>query len=175
MSSKSIQLPFGAVRDRSKEKLIKLILLPNYRKDVLFDQLPYLSYLKNPAIKDVIKDSIMDNLNLRKYLLATVLLKDCIQDSLNITAVVGKLNNASARRALDTKYPSVMKKSNPIDNFYKDKAKFDSQNPIIGTLLTQIQSGKTKTEKAIENQLKGVPSMMMIILLLHLLLLIVLF
>ena len=59
----------------------------------------------------------MDNLNLRKYLLATVLLKDCIQDSLNITAVVGKLNNASARRALDTKYPSVMKKSNPIDNF----------------------------------------------------------
>ena len=166
MSSKSIQLPFGAVRDRSKEKLIKLILLPNYRKDVLFDQLPYL--------KDVIKDSIMDNLNLRKYLLATVFLKDCIQDSLNITAVVGKLNNASARRALDTKYPSDMKKSNPIDNFYKDKAKFDSQNPIIGTLLTQIQSGKTKTEKAIENQLKGVPSMMMIILL-HLLLLIVLF
>ena len=174
MSSKSIQLPFGAVRDRGKEKLIKLILLPNYRKDVLFDQLPYLSYLKNPAIKDVIKDSIMDNLNLRKYLLATVFLKDCIQDSLNITAVVGKLNNASARRALDTKYPSDMKKSNPIDNFYKDKAKFDSQNPIIGTLLTQIQSGKTKTEKAIENQLKEVPSMMMIILL-HLLLLIVLF
>ena len=32
------------------------------------------------------------------------------------------------------------------------------QNPIIFTLLTQIQSGKAKTEKAIENQLKGVPS-----------------
>ena len=51
-----------------------------------------------------------------------------------------------------------MKKSNPISAVIKDKAKFDTQNPIIGSLLTQIQSGKTKTEKAIENQLKGAPS-----------------
>ena len=51
-----------------------------------------------------------------------------------------------------------MKKSNPISVVIKDKAKFDTQNPIIGSLLTQIQSGKTKTGKAIENQLKGAPS-----------------
>ena len=69
----------------------------------------------------------------------------------------GKLNDASVRRALDTKYGLVMKKSNPIDVVFKDKAKFDTQNPIIGTLLTQIQLGKTN-EKAIENQLKGAPS-----------------
>ena len=37
-----------------------------------------------------------------------------------------------------------MKKLNPIDVAFKDKAKFDSQNPIIGTLLTQIESGKLK-------------------------------
>ena len=61
MSGKSIQLPFGVVRDKSKEKSIKLSLPPNYRKDVLFDQLPYLGHLKNPAIKDVIKDDIIDN------------------------------------------------------------------------------------------------------------------
>ena len=75
----------------------------------------------------------------------------------------GKFNSAAIRRAFDTKYPSVMKKSNPIDVFFKDKAKFDTQNHIIGTLLTigtllkgaptQIESGKTRNEKAIENQL----------------------
>ena len=59
---------------------------------------------------------------------------------------------------LDTKYPSVMKKSNPIDVVFKDKAKFDTQNPIIGTLLTQIESEKSKTEKAVDNQLEGAPS-----------------
>ena len=61
MSGKSIQLSFGVVRDKSKVKLIKLNLPPNYRKDVLFDQLPYLGHLENPAIKDVIKDGIVDN------------------------------------------------------------------------------------------------------------------
>ena len=63
---KSIQLPYGVVREKSKEKLIKLNLLPNYRKDVLFDLLPYLGHLlENPAIKDVIKDGIVGNLSLK--------------------------------------------------------------------------------------------------------------
>ena len=66
----------------------------------------------------------------------------------------GKFNDASVRRALNTKYLSVMKKSNPIDVVFKDKAKCLKQNSIIGTLLTQIQSGKTN-EKAIEKQLRG--------------------
>ena len=95
---------------------------------------------------------------MQKYLLATGILKDSIQDSLDMIVTDGKFNNVSVRRVLDTKYLSVMKKANPIDNVFKDKAQFDTQNPIIGTLLTQIQSGKTKSEKAIENQLKGAPS-----------------
>ena len=48
-----------------------------------------------------------------------------------------------------------MTKPNPVEVVFKAKAKFDMQNSIISTLLTQIQSGKTKTEKAIENQLKA--------------------
>ena len=158
MLGKSIQLLFGVVRDKSKKKSIKLNLPLNYRNDVLFDQLAYLGHLENPAIKDVIKDDIVDNLSLQKYLLVTGILKDSIQDSLDMIVINGKFNNASASRALDTKYPLVTKKSNPIDVVFKDKSKFDTQNPIIGTLLIQIQSRKTKTEKAIENQLKGAPS-----------------
>ena len=37
MSGKSIKLPFSVVKGKSKEKLIKLNLLPNYREDVLFN------------------------------------------------------------------------------------------------------------------------------------------
>ena len=47
---------------------------------------------------------------------------------------------------------------NPVGFAFKDKAKFDAQTPIIGTLLTQIELGKSKNEKATENQLKGAPS-----------------
>ena len=60
MSSKHIQLYFGVVRDKSKEKSIKLNLGLNFRKNVLFDQLPYLADPENPAIVDVIKNGIVD-------------------------------------------------------------------------------------------------------------------
>ena len=51
-----------------------------------------------------------------------------------------------------------MKTSNPIDIAFKDKAKLETQNHIIGSFLTQIQSGKANAENAIENQLKSAPS-----------------
>ena len=156
MLGKSIQLPFGVVRDKSKEKLIKLNLPLNYRKDVLFNHLPDLGYLGNPAIKDVPRDGVIDNIALQKYLLATGLLKDSIQNSLDMIVTNGKFNNARIRRALDTKYPTIMRKPNPIDIVFKDKAKFDTQNPVIGKLLSQIQTDKN--DKALQKQLEKAPS-----------------
>ena len=64
ISGKSIQLSFCVVRDKSKEKSIKLNLPSSCRKDVLFNHLPYLSHLENPAIKDVVRDSVVDDLAL---------------------------------------------------------------------------------------------------------------
>ena len=65
MSGKGIQLPFSIVKDKSTDTLIKLNLPPNYRKD----QLPNLGHPRNPAIKDVIKDCIVDNLSLHDSLI----------------------------------------------------------------------------------------------------------
>ena len=62
MLGKSIQLPFGVVRDKSKEKSIKLNLPLNYMKDVLFNHLPYLGHLENSAIKDVVRDGVVDDI-----------------------------------------------------------------------------------------------------------------
>ena len=143
MLGKHIQLPFGIVRDKSKEKSIKLNLPLNLRMDVLFDQLPYLAHLENPAIVDILKIGVMDDLSLQKYILVTTLLKDSIQDSLNvIISSDGKVSDEAVTRQLDSKFPSVMKKPNPINVAFKDKAKFDAQNPITGMLLTQIEAGK---------------------------------
>ena len=66
MSGKHIQLPFGIVRDKGKEKSIKLNLLPNFRKDVLFDQLPYLAHLENLAIADIVTNGFVDDLSLKR-------------------------------------------------------------------------------------------------------------
>ena len=156
MSGNHIQLSFGVVRDKSNKKSIKLNLPPNFRKDVLFDKLPYLSHLGNRAIVDVVKNGILDDLSRQKYLLATALLKDSIQDSLDrIVSSDGKLSDEVVRTQLHTKFPSVMRKPNPIDAVFKDKAKFDTQNLIIGRLLTQTESGKLNQ---IKKQLETAPS-----------------
>ena len=154
MSGKHIQLPFGIVRGMSKER-IKLNLPSNFRKDVLFDQLPYLAYLENLAIVDFVKNCIVDDLSLQKYLLAAGLLKDIIQDSLDmLVSSDGKLSDAAVRRQLDTKFPSAMRKVNPINVVFKDKEKFDTQNPIIGTLLTQIELGKLNMKNKLKSNQK---------------------
>ena len=50
MESRYIQLPYGVVNNRVKEKKIHLNLPPNYEKHVLFGQLRYLAHLENPSI-----------------------------------------------------------------------------------------------------------------------------
>lgn len=68
----------------------------------------------------------VDNLSLKKYLLVIGFFKDSIQDSLDMIITVVKFNNVAVKWVLDTKYLSVMKKSNPIDIVFKDKVKLDT-------------------------------------------------
>ena len=142
MESGSIQLPFGFIPDQKTENYLQFNLLLNYKKNLLFNKLPFVRKLDNPAIENVVNGNDADDLSVQKFLLATDLLQDSIQESLNMIVTDGDFNNASIRRVLDTKYPSVMKKPNPIDFVLKDKAKSDIQNPVIGSLYEQIRKNK---------------------------------
>ena len=142
MESKYIQLPFGVVGNKEKEKKIQLTLPPNYKKDILFHQLPHTPELKNPTLKEVMRNGLVNNLTLQKYLLAKGILKDSIQDSLDMIVRDTDFNNARICRALDLKEPNLMKKTNPVELVFKDKAKFDTQILIVGELLKETQKNK---------------------------------
>ena len=142
MESGSIQLPFGFIPDQKTENDLQFNLLLNNKKNLLFDKLPFVRKLDNPAIENVVNGNEADDLSVQKFLLATDLLQDSVQESLNMIVTDGDFNNASIRRVLDTKYSSVMKKPNAIDFVLKDKAKFDVQNPVIGSLYEQIRKNK---------------------------------
>ena len=68
--------------------------------------------------------------------MATDLLQDSIQENLDMIVTDGSFNKACIRQALDTKFPCVMKKPNPVEVMFKDKSKFDVQNPAVGSLIT---------------------------------------
>ena len=51
MEGGNIQLPFGYVHNDSENEDLQFNLSLNFRKDILFDKLPYVSHLQNPEVK----------------------------------------------------------------------------------------------------------------------------
>ena len=72
---------------------------------------------------------------------------------MNIVITDGFFNNAAVRRELDQKYPTLMKKPNPVNVIFKDKAHFDVQNPIIGSLSVQVSNNEKTIFEQIEKAL----------------------
>ena len=79
MESGHIQLPFGFIPDQNL-LLFNFDLPLNYKKNLLFNKLRYIAQLNNPAIDDVVRGKKTDDISIQKFLLATDLLQDTIQD-----------------------------------------------------------------------------------------------
>ena len=59
-------------------------------------------------------------------------------------------NEARVRRALDTKFPSVMKKPTATNFMFRDKAKFDIQNLVLGSIYNQLLTKKQKEKQELD-------------------------
>ena len=70
-------------------------------------------------LNKIIKNGIVDDVELQKYLLETGLLQDSIQQSLDMVVTDGFFNNPAVRRELDQKYPTLRKQPNPENLFSK--------------------------------------------------------
>ena len=144
-----IQLPYGFLEEENDENF-NLDLPKNFKKELLFENLPFVAQLKNPAIENVVKGKTADDLSIQKYLLATGLLEDTIQNNLDMIITDNEFNNAGIRRVLDQKYPTIMGKPTATSFMFKEKAKFDIQNPIIGSLYNEVLTDKQKERRQID-------------------------
>ena len=146
MEGKHIQLHYGVLSNNKPKNLLHFNLLPNFKRDILFEQFPYLSHVKNSTLNILIKNGIVDEVELQKYLLASGLLQDSIQQSFDMVVTDDFFNNAAVWGELDQKYPTLIKKPNPVKMFiFKDKVHFGIQNSIISSLAAQVSNN----EKAI--------------------------
>ena len=94
MENGYIQLPYGYIPDQNQNEKLYFDLRLNYKKNLLFDKLPYIAQLNNPAINDIVKGNKNDDLSIQKFLLATDLLEDAIQDNLDMIVTDGEFNDA---------------------------------------------------------------------------------
>ena len=134
-----IKLPYGLVSDDKNKEKIRFNLPLNYKKDVLFQQVPYFAEANNPAIDDVVLGNKRDDLSIQKFLLSKGVLEDAVLDNLDMIVTDRKFNNAGIRRKLDLKYPSIVKKPTASNFLFRDLKQFNVQNPVIGGLYNQLQ------------------------------------
>ena len=143
-----IQLPDKIV---NQVEQIQLNLPKDQKAKDLFAHLPYIANLKDPILQKRGKDLLKNREDLQNYLLATEHLGTTLEDSLQLAVSHGKLNEGTKVRHLselnDPKYKYFRQNNNPLDVVYREKAKFDVQNPIIGNLLKEINKGKLSEEE----------------------------
>ena len=153
-----IQLPDGL---KQKVNKIKLPLPKNEKIKDLFGKLPYIANLRDPVLQNKLEDVLKNRQDLQNYLLATDDLKNTMEESLNLAVGYGKLNDDTAVRHVSERdspiYNFFKRNDNPLDVVYKKNAKFDIQNPIIGSLLKQINKSRV-TEQDIKSALDRAPN-----------------
>ena len=143
-----IQLPDKIV---DKVEQIQLNLPKDQKAKDLFAHLPYIANLKDRILQNRVEDLLKNSEDLQNYLLATEHLGTTLEDSLQLAVSHRKLNEGTKVRHLselnDPKYKYFRQNNNPLDVVYREKAKFDVQNPIIGDLLKEINKGKLSEEE----------------------------
>ena len=87
--------------------------------------------------------------DIKNFLLGTSEYAKDIQLEIDLYVTGGRHNQASFRLKLDPIKKSVWRTEKPLALFFKDVANFDAQNPIIGSLLREIDLGKNKTKSSL--------------------------
>ena len=87
--------------------------------------------MKNPLNEDV-----------TMFLLVTRNFSEEIQEEVDLCVTNNRLNEASFRRSLDQISKHIITNENPIELLFKDVKHFDAKNPVIGSLIKEVDIGK---------------------------------
>ena len=72
-----------------------------------------------------------------------------MQDDINMYVTRDRPNNTSFRQKLDPITKNIFRRQNPLELVFKDISTLDAQNPIIESLLREIDVGKKDVDKYI--------------------------
>ena len=83
--------------------------------------------------------------DVQKYHLATSDFAKSIQTDINHYVIRDRINNASFRQKLDPVSKNILRRQNPLELVFEDISTFDAENPIVGSLLREIDIKKKQS------------------------------
>ena len=81
--------------------------------------------------------------DVQKYILATSDFAKSIETDINHNVTRDRTNDASFRQKLDTISDNILRKQNLLHLVFEDISTFDAENPIVESLLREIDLKKT--------------------------------
>ena len=108
-------------------------------------------YSRIAAHADIPKEDV------QKYILATSDFAKSIQTDINHYVTRDRINNASFRQRLDPISKNILRKQNPLELVFEDISTFDAENPIVGSLLREIDIKKNLSDSDFVNSLPSHP------------------
>ena len=91
-------------------------------------------------------DSDIPNDDVQKYILATLDFAKGIQTDINHYVTRDRINDASFRQKLDPISKNIMRRQNPLELVFEDTSTFDAENPIVRSLLREVDLTKKQTD-----------------------------
>ena len=88
-------------------------------------------------------DANIQRENVQKYILVTSDFAKSIQTDINHYVTRDRTKNASFRQKLDPISENILRKQNLLELASEDISMFDTENPIVGSLLREIDLKKT--------------------------------
>ena len=90
----------------------------------------------------IANDSNIPSEDAQNYTLATSDFNKGIQTDINHYMTRDRTNNASFRQKLDPLSKNILRRENPLELVFEDISTFDAENPIVGSLLRELDVGR---------------------------------
>ena len=90
----------------------------------------------------IANDSNIPSEDVQKYILTTSDFAKGMQTDINHYVTRDRINNASFRQKLDPISKNIIRRQNPLELVFEDISTFDAENPIVGSLLKELDVGK---------------------------------
>ena len=96
------------------------------------------NFLGSDFHRGIANDAKIPSEDIQKYILATSDFAKGMQNGINHYMTRDRIISASFRQKLDPIGKNILRRQNPLEVFFKDISTFDAENPIIGSLLRQL-------------------------------------
>ena len=95
--------------------------------------------------------------DVQKYVLATSDFAKSIQTDINHYVTRDRINDASFRQKLDPISKNILRRQNPLELVFEGISTFDAENPIVGSLLREIDLKKNSLTAILLNRCQAIP------------------